>query len=225
MTIKIEDLGLKSYQEVLSLQVELLEKRSSNLIPDTIILCSHPAVVTLGRASKESDLVGWSGDTFKTNRGGRATYHGPSQVVCYPILSLKEENQSHLPFKTKDIRAYLEFLEGVIIESLSALKITAKATSLKPLEPGQLNRGVWVEDRKIASIGVAIKKWCTMHGFALNVLQDPSAFEGVMGCGFSKKTYTSINEILEQKAVSNQQSYEAMSALIKQILESKFKRA
>lgn len=223
MTIKIEDLGLKSYQEVLSLQEELLEKRSSNQISDTIIICSHPAVVTLGRASKEADLIGWDGETFKTNRGGRATYHGPSQVVCYPILSLKEENQKTLPFKTKDIRAYLEFLENVIIESLAALKIEAQATSLKPLEPGQLNRGVWVEEHKIASIGIAIKKWCTMHGFALNVLQDTTAFEGIMGCGFSKKTYTSINEVLEKEEIKNSQSYESVSSLIAKVIRSKFK--
>lgn len=244
MSIEIKDLGLRSYKEVLNLQEELIEKRSACEISDTIIICSHPPVVTLGRAAKDEDLVGWKGQTFKINRGGRATYHGPSQVVCYPILCLKDENQNNLPFKTKDVRAYLEFLEKLILETLRHLKIEAKVTSLKPLEPGQLNRGVWVGEKKIASIGVAIKKWCTMHGFALNVLQDQQAFEGIMGCGFSKKIYTSINEFLEtqkDQALAptpdstpilnlnldlnlkiKPQSYESVSKIITSVLKSKF---
>ena len=192
MNIEIIDLGLKSYNEAFILQEELLKKRIKGEIGDHLILCSHPSVVTLGRGAKEEDVFGWNGDVVPTNRGGRATYHGPGQIIGYPIISLKEENQNNLSFKTQDIRAYLTFIEAILIDYLSSKGLEASAKSSKPLEPGQLNRGVWVHDKKIASIGIAVKSWVTMHGFALNLKKDPKAFTGIQACGFSTDTYTSL---------------------------------
>jgi len=195
MNIEFLDLGLKDYHEAFLLQEELVVKRNKSEIKDHFIFCSHPSVVTLGRASKEEDVFGWLGKIIKTNRGGRATYHGPGQVIGYPIISLKEENSKNIPFKHQDIRAYLEFIETVIIKYLEGLGLKAQAKSLKALEPGQLNRGVWIEDKKIASIGIAVKSWCTMHGFALNLKKDLKAFTGIQACGFSTDTYTSLEDL------------------------------
>ena len=214
MQIEIINLGLKDYSEAFLFQEELTRKRSCNEIKDHFILCSHPSVVTLGRGSKEEeDISGWKGEVIKTNRGGRATYHGPGQIIGYPIFSLKEENQKNLPFKAEDIKAYLTFIENVLIKYLKTKGLKASARSLKPLEPGQLNRGVWIQDKKIASIGIAVKSWCTMHGFALNIRKDLKAFRGIQACGFSTDTYTS----LEEQGVDT--SYEEALEEFKHILE------
>lgn len=213
MILDVLDLGLKDYREAFLLQEELVKKRISKDIQDHFLFCSHPSVVTLGRASKKEDVFGWTEEVVKTNRGGRATYHGPGQIVGYPILSLKEENQLNLPFKAQDIRAYLEFIENIIIKFLIAQGLKAQAKSLKPLEPGQLNRGVWVADKKIASIGIAVKSWCTMHGFALNLKKDPKAFTGIQACGFSTETYTSLEDL------GVDISYESSIQIFKEILK------
>ena len=197
MKLKILNLSLMDYHEVFLFQEELVKKRSKNLIEDHVIFCSHPSLVTLGRASMnmKEDVFDWGGEVVKTNRGGRATYHGPGQIIGYPIISLKEENQKNLSFKAQDIRAYLTFIEDLIIEYLKSLGLEATTKSSKPLELGQLNRGVWICDKKIASIGIAVKNWCTMHGFALNIKKDPKAFRGIQACGFSTETYTSLENL------------------------------
>lgn len=190
---EILDLGLVDFDEAFSIQNEVLEKRQKNEIGDSLIFCSHPSVVTLGRGSEDSDLESWSGEVKSINRGGRATYHGPGQVVCYPIISLKEN--SNLNFSEQDVRAYLESLEGVLIKALADFGFEAKAVSGRELKPGQLNRGVWVQNKKIASIGIAVKKWVTQHGFALNLKKDPLAFSGIKACGFNTEDYTSIEDL------------------------------
>lgn len=189
-----QNLGLVDYLEAFEIQNKLLEKRAQNKIADTILFCSHPSVVTLGRASQSEDLTFWKGQTIKTNRGGRATYHGPGQLICYPIVSLK--NNSNLKIKEQDIRVYLESLENIIISFLKIYGVQATAESGKPLEKGQLNRGVWVQGKKIASMGIAVKKWVTQHGFALNLKKDSQAFTGIHACGFSTETYTSLEGFL-----------------------------
>lgn len=213
MKIESINLGLIDYQEAFFIQEEKVKQRISQDITDQVLFCTHPSVVTLGRASKKDDVFGWSGSVHKTNRGGRATYHGPGQIIGYPILSLKESNKDNLSFRPQDIRAYLEFIEEILIEYLKSLSLNASALQSKPLEAGQLNRGIWVEDKKIASIGIAVKSWCTMHGFALNLKKDSLAFTGIHACGFSTETYTSLEDF--GVSVSYDEAVTALSELFK----------
>lgn len=187
------DLGLVDYNKAFLFQKDFVEKRQKDLIKDTIIFCSHPSVVTLGRSSKPEDLAGWKGDIIETNRGGRATYHGPGQIIIYPIIKIK--NNPNIDFRNQDVRAYLEFLENLVIQVLAEVGLKASAVSSTPLEPGQLNRGVWVNNYKVASIGIAVKKWVTMHGVALNLQEDPLAFNGIFACGFNSDRYSSLQNL------------------------------
>ena len=195
MLKKIEhiDLGLVDYHEVFLFQEQKLKERQENMIADTLIFCRHPSVVTLGRASKKEDLFGWPGEVVQTNRGGRATYHGPGQIVVYPIVSLKQN--PNLSIKEQDVRAFLEGIEVAVVKVLKSYDLDAKTLSLKPLEPGQLNRGIWVGNKKVASIGIAVKRWVSMHGVALNFLKDEKAFTGIHACGFDTETYSSMEEL------------------------------
>jgi lipoate-protein ligase B len=188
-----QDWGLVDYDEAFSMQEKLVKLRQDDAIGDTIVFCRHPSVVTLGRSSVPEDLIGWSGKTVQINRGGRATYHGPGQIVIYPIIKLKEN--SNIKFRNQDVRHYLESLEAWALRFLSEVGVNASVESGFPLEPGQLNRGIWSERKKIASIGIAIKKWVTMHGMALNLKDDPKGFSGIMACGFQKNTISSLEEL------------------------------
>ncbi|MGH1468859.1 MAG: lipoyl(octanoyl) transferase LipB [Bdellovibrionales bacterium] len=192
-SFKTIDLGLIDYDEAFLYQEDLVKKRQEGLIEDTVVFCRHPSVVTLGRSSTKEDLQNWKGSVCEVNRGGRATYHGPGQIVVYPIISLKNNDNSNL--RSQDVRQYLEALESVIVKSLNSFGLDAKVESGVPLEPGQLNRGIWVSGKKIASLGIAVKKWVTMHGVALNIKEDKDAFTGILACGFNTDTYTSLEEI------------------------------
>lgn len=191
--VKHIDLGLVDYHEAFLFQEQKVLERQQGLIEDTLIFCRHPSVVTLGRASKPEDIIDWQGSILETNRGGRATYHGEGQIVVYPIVSLKENE--NLTIATQDVRAYLEAIEASVIKVLKSYDMMAVTKSSKLLEAGQLNRGIWLQDRKIASIGIAVKRWVTMHGVALNFLKDDKAFSGINACGFDTKTYTSLEEL------------------------------
>lgn len=180
--MKVQDWGLIEYTQAFDRQLKLVEERADGQIDDQIIVCRHTPVVTLGRATKISDLGTWQGATVETNRGGRTTYHGPGQVVIYPIISLAE---------SRDLHAYLRALENGIIESLFEFGLKAEAKDGKG-EGGESFTGVWVGDRKIASIGIAVKKWVTHHGLALNVEEDPLAFTGISPCGFQTNIMTSL---------------------------------
>lgn len=190
--VKHIDLGLVDYHEAFLFQEQKVRERQEDLIEDTLIFCRHPSVVTLGRASKAEDVTTWKGAIQETNRGGRATYHGEGQIVVYPIVSLKENE--NLNIAPQDVRAYLESIENSVVKVLQSYGLKAETKSSKPLEAGQLNRGIWVQDQKIASIGIAVKKWVTMHGVALNFLKDEQAFSGINACGFSTDTYTSLKD-------------------------------
>ncbi len=192
-SFKTIDLGLIDYDEAFLYQEDFVKKRQEGLIGDTVIFCRHPSVVTLGRSSTKEDLQNWKGSVCEVNRGGRATYHGPEQIVVYPIISLKDNENSKL--RSQDVRQYLEALEAVIVAALSSFGLEAKVESGVPLEPGQLNRGIWVSGKKIASLGIAVKRWVTMHGVALNIRKDADAFTGILACGFNTETYTSLEEV------------------------------
>lgn len=186
------DWGLINYSEALERQMVLVEKVASGEMPDTVVFCSHPPVVTLGRSAKPQDLIGWQGDIIEVSRGGRATYHGPNQLVIYPILNLTRERKS---LKARDIGAYLRSLENILIDVLADADIPAVAETIDGVdEHGDKisATGVWVGKKKIASIGVAVKKWVTYHGAALNIKDDPLAFQGLRPCGFDASIMTSV---------------------------------
>ena len=182
----ILDTGLKDYMEVYGLQKKLLAERIKNEIPDTLILTEHPPTFTIGRkGGRENILV--SNEVLKKNRikvyeidrGGDITYHGPGQIVGYPIINLAEWN--------KDIHLYLRSLEEVIIRFLSYFKITA----------GRINdyTGVWVGNEKIAAIGIGVSKWTTFHGFCININPDKKHFRMITPCGITDKKVTSLDEL------------------------------
>ena len=184
------DLGLVPYQEAWDLQRSLGGAVSQGAIPDTVIFLEHPPVVTLGRRTDEEELhvpEGAEVDVVETNRGGKSTYHGPGQLVCYPILDLKRHG--------KDVKKYMRDLEEALIRTLAPLEIDA--TCVEGLT------GVWLErpPRKIASIGVHISRWVTTHGYALNVDLDPAPFtEWITACGLEDAAFTTVARELGRPA-------------------------
>jgi lipoyl(octanoyl) transferase len=176
------DLDRVPYQEAWDLQRALAGAVSQGAIPDTVIFLEHPPVVTLGRRTDEQELhvpPGAEVEVVETDRGGKSTYHGPGQLVCYPILDLKRHG--------KDVKKYVRDLEEALIRTLTPLGI--EATRLDGLT------GVWLQrpPRKIASIGVHISRWVTTHGYALNVDLDPAPFtDWITACGLEDAAFTTI---------------------------------
>ena len=177
--MKIEWLGRIDYQAGLQIQEEKLNDCLSNG-GETVILLEHEPVYTIGRLPDKSSLRVVDQlpyPVFETNRGGQATYHGPGQLVGYPIIDLR--------IRGRDVHCYLRKLEDLLIDLLREFKIEGGKVEGKT--------GVWVHDRKIASIGVGVRKWVTMHGFALNVASDLSGFLNIIPCGLSGVRMTSIS--------------------------------
>ena len=181
--IKIIDLGFLDYKNSWNYQKELQKKVLIGDCSDSIIFVEHDSVYTFGKNSDKSNLL-VSKDSkikvYETERGGEITYHGPGQIVCYPILNLKNFKQS--------VTWYMRALEEVIIETLKLFNI--KATRKDGLT------GVWVKDEKIGAQGVRMTKWVTMHGFALNVNTDLRFFNDIIPCGIKDFGVTSIEKII-----------------------------
>ncbi len=182
---ELRELGRISYGEALALQQQLVTERKQGGIPDQLLLLEHPHTITLGRNGRPENLLASeevlsrSGIAYHpTNRGGDITYHGPGQLVGYPILDLREWK--------RDVVAYVRAVEQVLIDALSDFDI--RASRIAGLT------GVWVEHRKIAAIGVHISRWVTSHGFALNVNTDLSYFQYIVPCGLTKPV-TSMAEL------------------------------
>jgi lipoyl(octanoyl) transferase len=175
-------LGRMSFAGALELQEEIVaQKRNDPRAADTILLLEHDPVYTIGRTPDQSSLRGRSHlphPFFQINRGGQATYHGPGQLMGYPIIDLRRCGQ--------DLHKYLRWIEGLLIEFLSGFGIEAQRR--------EGLTGVWVQQRKIASIGVGVRHWITMHGFALTVCGDLSPFDQITPCGISNVTMTSIQK-------------------------------
>ncbi|MFN2629438.1 MAG: lipoyl(octanoyl) transferase LipB [Gaiellaceae bacterium] len=175
-------LGTVPYGEAWELQRSLAGAVSQGAIPDTVILLEHPPVVTLGRRADEAELhlpEGAEVEIVETDRGGKSTYHGPGQLVCYPILDLKRHG--------KDVKRYIRLLEEALVRTLAAFGL--EGTRIEGLT------GVWLETppRKIASIGVHISRWVTTHGYALNVDLDPAVFTGwITACGLEDAVFTTV---------------------------------
>ncbi|HVE42532.1 MAG TPA: lipoyl(octanoyl) transferase LipB [Planctomycetota bacterium] len=170
--------GRLPYGEALALQKETVRRRVAKEIPDTLILVEHPPVITLGKMAKREHLLGSRPDVeiVETPRGGDVTYHGPGQIVGYPILDLTALNQ--------DLKKYLGNLEEVMIRAVARYGITAGR------QEGMT--GAWVGDRKIGAIGVRVERWVTSHGFALNANNDLGGFDLIIPCGLRGKGVTSI---------------------------------
>lgn len=171
-------LGTVEYEPALRLQDAMVEARQSGAICDTLLLLEHPHVYTLGRGAAERFVVAPPAGVpiYRVSRGGQVTYHGPGQLIAYPILKLDGP--------ARDIHAYLRALEDVIIRTLSACAIGAQRRIGLT--------GAWVGQRKIASIGVGIRRWTTLHGLALNVNPDLSFFDHIVPCGIEGCAMTSI---------------------------------
>ncbi len=174
-------LGRVTYDEGLAIQEKTVAAIRADAAPPTLLLLEHEPVFTIGRTRDQSSLRAIESLPYpvrETNRGGQATYHGPGQLVGYPILDLH-------PYG-RDLHRYLRFLEGVIIDVLANYDIEATRS-------GGLT-GVWVGDRKIASIGVGVRHWITMHGFALNVSGELDGFASITPCGIANVRMTSIEQ-------------------------------
>jgi len=208
----ILDLGLIDYKTAWDVQHDLWSRRVKGESPDLLLFLEHPHVITLGRRGNRSHLVASPDELdalkiplFHVERGGDVTYHGPGQLVVYPILDLKE-------YGYRLIR-YVDQLEEVIIRVLRDFGMEGKKDSL--------NRGVWVNGDKIASVGVAIKRWVSFHGFALNYATDLKYFDLIHPCGLVGKKMTSIADFLGRK-ISREGLVEKVSFHFKEGFQKKW---
>jgi len=193
-------LGRVAFADALAMQEKLVaEKRADHSLGDELLLLEHEPVYTIGRTPDRSslrDVADLPHPLFPINRGGQATYHGPGQLIGYPIIDLRECGQ--------DLHRYLRWLEALLVETLAEVGIAATA------RPGLT--GVWVEDRKIASIGVGVRHWITMHGFALNVCGDLAPFDQIVPCGIANVAMTSI-----EKEIGGEPSVSEVAARVEKI--------
>ena len=181
--IIIHDLGQRPYQEVWDYQKEIQAKRIAGEIEDTFLMVEHEPVYTLGKNANENHLLqsrDQSVDVFNIERGGDITFHGPGQLVGYPILDLSNYKKS--------VSWYMRTLEQIIIDTVSEFGIEAKR--IEGLA------GVWVGDEKIAALGVRIRRWVTMHGFSINVNTDLTFYDGIIPCGIFDHGITSMEQLL-----------------------------
>lgn len=186
--LQVQTPGVVPYGVALEMQAELVRRRREGVVPDQLLLLEHPHVITLGRGSRDDHVLASEEERarrgvelFEAGRGGDVTYHGPGQVVGYPILALEEGR--------RDLHRYLRDLEEVLIRALATLGIRGERL------PGLT--GVWVGGAKVAALGVRVSSgWITSHGFALNVRPDLSYFGTIVPCGIQDREVTSLERIL-----------------------------
>ena len=184
--VYLYELGVTPYGEALQTMTDLAAARGQGAVPDTVMLLEHEPVITLGsRAVRGEELLlaaieytRLGIEVVEVNRGGRSTYHGPGQLVCYPVLDLRGRD--------KDLHRYVADLEATVIDALSAFDIEGHVVE------GDHASGVWVGDRKIASIGVRCARWITTHGLSVNVDLDLGVYELFDACGLAGAQFTSI---------------------------------
>ena len=207
----IANLGVVPYAEALQLQRDLAAARITGDIPeDVLLLLEHPPVVTLGRGSRDAHLTSSPGflasrgvELFEVERGGDVTFHGPGQLVGYPVIDLKRHK--------RDLHWYLRQVEEALIRTLAAFGVTAERN------PGYT--GVWTSGRKIASIGVHARDWVTWHGFALNVTTDLSYFDLIVPCGISGVQMTSIARERPDAQLTVARAADVMAAAFASVFE------
>jgi lipoyl(octanoyl) transferase len=197
------NLGTVPYREAWDLQRSLAAAVSQGAIPDTVLLLEHQPVITLGRRAEPGELhvpEGAEVEIVETDRGGKSTYHGPGQLVCYPILDLTRHGE--------DVKRYCRDLEEALIRTLGAFEV--EATRIDGLT------GIWLTapPRKIASIGIHVAKWVTTHGYALNVDLDPAPFtQWITACGLEDTAFTTIARELERPVTVDEVRPQAVAAL------------
>ena len=180
--LQILDWRRLGYHQALQRQLDLVEERINGSAPDRLVLVEHPSVVTLGRSGSQKDLCISEAalqqrgvEVYKVDRGGQATFHGPGQLVAYPIVKVSD----------KDLHAFLKRLLDTIADVLRSYQLVSEFKEGKP--------GVWVNGAKIASVGLAVRKWVTYHGIALNVCTDPRWFDLIVPCGQPGEKITSMD--------------------------------
>jgi len=185
--MEVLDLGLESYGTTLARQERLVRERQEGRVPDTLLLVEHPPVVTLGRAKTQANLTLAPGELaargvefFAVTRGGDVTYHAPGQLVGYPIFDLRRHG--------RDVLLFCRQMEAALIGLLEDFGIAARGV------PGKA--GVWVAGRKIASLGISVRRWVSFHGFALNVSTDLAGFRFIRPCGEDPGIMTSMTALL-----------------------------
>jgi lipoyl(octanoyl) transferase len=175
--LSVVDWGLRDYRDALAAMHALVSDRRAGRCPDTLVLVEHPPVVTIGVEGDDGGARASGLTVVEVERGGRATYHAPGQLVGYPILDLEPRG--------RDVRGFVTELERVVVEAIAPFGVKGGHVTGR--------RGVWVDgSRKIASIGIAVERWVTYHGFALNVDLDLSPFERFHPCGFDEPVMTSL---------------------------------
>lgn len=168
------------YQEALARQLLYVEEIAEGKRTDTIVFCSHSPVVTLGRATQPDDVTDWQGELVEVTRGGRATYHGPDQMVVYPILDLK--------LRGRDLHKHLRWIERVIKNALEQIGAFDRIRSH--------DTGIWIGEKKICSIGIAVRKWISYHGLSLAVDNSLEAYNGIRPCGLTPNMMTNLETVL-----------------------------
>ena len=212
-TCWVVDLGLVPYAQACELQARTVAARKRGDVPDAVLLCEHPHVITLGRNGKREHLK--AGDRIlaqmnvefhATDRGGDITYHGPGQIVGYPILDLAAHK--------KDVRWYVEQLEETMIRASAAFGVTARRFENK--------HGIWVDtangEEKLAALGVHLSRWVTSHGFAYNASTNLNYFDLIVPCGISGKRATSLERLLN-RAVSRSEVTQALVAQFGEVFQ------
>lgn len=187
MLTKVQDLKRKNYQDTLKIQESLREQVLSNPSHEYLILVEHEHVYTLGKNANSSNILNKACDIIQTDRGGDVTYHGPGQLVAYPIINLKKRKIG--------VKSYVKMIEQLISNTLMYYGLETHV----PIK----ETGVWVEDKKIASIGIHVSRGVTMHGLAVNISTDLSYFDNIISCGIEGVKMTTIDKELGKKIAMN----------------------
>ncbi len=177
-TVRAIDCGVMSFREALTLQERLVSDITAGNGPEILLLLEHEPVYTIGRGGNSANLLEPDLELIRTNRGGDITWHGPGQLVGYPLVNLGARG--------KDLHRFLRFIEELIILAISQFGVTSRRIDGKT--------GVWTEGGKVASIGIGVRNWVTMHGFALNVTPDLAPFSRINPCGMPRCPVTSLQK-------------------------------
>ena len=187
MLTKVQDIKRKNYQDTLKIQESLREQVHSNPSHEYLILVEHEHVYTLGKNANSSNILNKVCDIIETDRGGDVTYHGPGQLVAYPIINLKKRKIG--------VKSYVKMIEQLISNTLMYYGLETHV----PIK----ETGVWVEDKKIASIGIHVSRGVTMHGLAININTDLSYFDNIVSCGIEGVKMTTLDKELGKKIAMN----------------------
>ncbi|MDP8229979.1 MAG: lipoyl(octanoyl) transferase LipB [Candidatus Gorgyraea atricola] len=181
--MRVIDLGVTDFSEIYQLQREFVERVALGICEDTLLVTEHNPVITIGRTGSEQNVFRREIHVVQTDRGGDVTYHGPGQLIAYPIFKLENES--------RDIHRFLEFLEEIGSAFLAQYGIFTEK------RPGL--RGVWTDNKKIGSIGIGVKKWVTYHGLAMNINTDLMPFSFIRPCGIEGVEITSLKSLLKRE--------------------------